>query len=163
MLELQPLTRDHLEAVRSFELENRAYFARSISDRGDEFFATFSEHHDASLAEQAAGACAFYVLVDVRTGAVTGRFNLYDLRDGAANVGYRVAEEVAGCGVATRGLRDLCRRASDEHGLDRLNAEASRANAASRRVLVKAGFAVEGECVVGGKPGIRFALRLRGG
>jgi ribosomal-protein-alanine N-acetyltransferase len=161
VLELQRLTRDHLDAVRRFEVENRAYFARSISDRGDEYFAKFPEHHDALLAEQAAGGCAFHVLVDVQTGAVVGRFNLYDLKDGAANVGYRVAAEVAGRGVATQGLRDLCRRALDEYGLDRLDAAASRANVASQRVLEKAGFAVEGECVVGGQPGVKFALRLR--
>jgi ribosomal-protein-alanine N-acetyltransferase len=161
VLELQLLTRDHLDAVRSFEVENRAYFGTFVSDRGDAFYARFPEHHDALLAQQAAGACAFYVLVDVRTGAVVGRFNLYDLENGAARVGYRVAEEVAGRGVATQALRDLCQRAADTHGLHRLNAETSRANVASQRVLEKARFAVEGPCVVGGKPGITFVLPLR--
>jgi len=37
-----------------------------------------------------------------------GRFNPYDLKDGTAEVGYRVAEQVAGCGVATSTLRELC-------------------------------------------------------
>ena len=32
---------------------------------------------------RAAGACAFYVLVDDRSGDVVGRFNLNDLRDAA--------------------------------------------------------------------------------
>ncbi len=161
MLELQPLTRDHLDAILSFEVENRAYFRRSITDRGDEFFATFPERHEALLAQQAAGVCAFYVLVDDQTGAVVGRFNLYDLQEGAANVGYRVAEGVAGRGVATQALCDLCLRAADEHGLDRLNAETSQANVASQRVLEKAGFTVQGACTVEGKPGIKFALHLR--
>ncbi|HEY3772781.1 MAG TPA: GNAT family N-acetyltransferase [Solirubrobacteraceae bacterium] len=160
MPELQRLTRDHLDAVLSFEVANRAYFGRSIDDRGDEFFSSFPEHHDAALAQQAAGECAFYVLVDGHTGAVVGRFNLYRLEHGAATVGYRVAEDVAGRGVATQALRDLCRRAADDHGLDRLTAEASRANTASQRVLQKAGFAAVGECTVAGKPGIRFALDL---
>ena len=160
MLELERLTSHHLDALLCFEVENRAYFGRSIDDRGDEFFASFPEHHDAALAQQAAGECAFYVLVDGHTGAVVGRFNLYRLGHGAATVGYRVAEDVAGRGVATQALRDLCRRAVDDHGLDRLNAEASRTNAASQRVLEKAGFAAVGECTVAGKPGIRFALDL---
>jgi ribosomal-protein-alanine N-acetyltransferase len=161
VLELQLLRQDHRDAMLAFEVENRAYFARFIDDRGDEFFAAFPEHHAALLAEQATGMCAFYVLVDDQTGAVVGRFNLYDIEDGAARVGYRVAEEVAGRGVATQALRDLCRRAADKHGLDRLNAETSRENVASQRVLEKARFAVEGACVVAGKPGIKFALSLR--
>jgi ribosomal-protein-alanine N-acetyltransferase len=82
---------DHLEAVLAFELANRAYFARSINDRGDEFYETFSGRHDAFLVEQEAGVCAFYVLVD-RDGPIVGRFNLYDFEDGATRIGYRVAE-----------------------------------------------------------------------
>ncbi len=159
MNELERLTGDHLEAVLAFELENRSYFTRSINDRGDEFYESFPEHHDALLAEQDAGICAFYVLVD-RDGSIIGRFNLYDLEDGAADVGYRVAERVAGRGVASAALRELCRRATGDHGLRTLNAETSTANAASQRVLEKAGFTVTGNCVVAGKPGLRFTLTL---
>jgi [ribosomal protein S5]-alanine N-acetyltransferase len=148
-----------MEAVLAFELENRAYFARSISDRGDEFYETFSGHHDAFLAEQDAGVCAFYVLVDP-DGSIVGRFNLYDLEDGAARVGYRVAEQVTGRGVATQALRDLCRKAATDHGLWLLSAETSKANVASQRVLEKAGFTAAGTCVVAGKPGLKFMLAL---
>jgi [ribosomal protein S5]-alanine N-acetyltransferase len=157
--ELERLTGDHMEAVLAFELENRSYFVRSINDRGDEFYESFPEHHDALLAEQDAGTCAFYVLVE-RDGSVVGRFNLYDLEDGAALVGYRVAERVAGRGVASRALRELCRKAAGDHGLRTLSAETSRANVASKRVLEKAGFTVTGDCVVAGKPGLRFTLAL---
>jgi ribosomal-protein-alanine N-acetyltransferase len=157
--ELNRLSGDHLEAVFAFELENRAYFAKSISDRGDEFYETYSGHHHAFLAEQDAGVRAFYVLVE-RDGSIVGRFNLYDLGDGAARVGYRVAERVAGRGVATEALRDLCRKAATDHGLRVLSAETSRANVASRRVLEKAGFTVTGSCVVAGEPGLEFTLAL---
>jgi [ribosomal protein S5]-alanine N-acetyltransferase len=40
---LQRLSSDHAPAVLAFELANRAYFAASISDRGDEFFDQFTE------------------------------------------------------------------------------------------------------------------------
>jgi hypothetical protein len=63
------------------------YFAASISDRGDEFFDQFAERYSALLAEQEAGSVAFYVLVDDH-GAVLGRFNLYDLKGGSAELGY---------------------------------------------------------------------------
>jgi [ribosomal protein S5]-alanine N-acetyltransferase len=159
MLELQRLTSDRLEAVLAFELENRAYFAGSLTDRGDEFYETFVEHHRARLAEQEAGSCAFYVLVD-REGSVVGRFNLYDLDNGTARVGYRVAERVTGRGVATEALSDLCREAADDHGLRTLIAEANTTNLASQRVLEKAGFTSSGACVVAGKPGLRFTIAL---
>jgi ribosomal-protein-alanine N-acetyltransferase len=159
--ELERLTGDHLEAVLAFELENRPYFTRSINDRGDEFYESFPEQHAAMLAEQDAGICAFYVVVE-RDGSIVGRFNLYDLADGAANVGYRVAERVAGRGVASGAVRELCRRAADDHGLRTLSAETSTANVASQRVLEKAGFSVTGDCVVAGKPGLRFTLALAG-
>jgi ribosomal-protein-alanine N-acetyltransferase len=157
--ELERLTADHLEAALAFELENRSYFTRSINDRGDEFYESFPEHHDALLAEQDAGICAFYVLVD-RHGSIIGRFNLYDLEDGAANVGYRVAERVAGRGVASTAVRELCGKAAGDHGLRTLNAETSTANVASQRVLEKAGFTVTGNCVVAGRPGLTFTLVL---
>src|ERR1700690_2991895 len=108
MLELQRLRSDHEAAVLAFELTNRAYFAESISDRGDAFFEQFTAGHRALLAEQEAGVCVFHVLVD-EDEQVVGRFNLYDLVDRKASVGYRVAQRVAGRGVATAGLRDLCR------------------------------------------------------
>jgi ribosomal-protein-alanine N-acetyltransferase len=159
MPELQRLTSDHREAVLAFELENRAYFATSVTDRGDEFYARFAERYRALLHEQDAGICAFYVLVD-RDGSVVGRFNLYDLENGAAEVGYRVAERVAGRGVATEALANLCRKAAQDHGLRTLTAGTSTANVASQRVLQKAGFTLTGTCVAAGKPGLNFRLSL---
>ncbi len=78
------------------ELANRAYFATFFSDRGDEFSGDFMERHDALLADQEAGTCVFPVLVG-NDGTVLGRFNLVDLDDGTAELGYRVAQQVAGC------------------------------------------------------------------
>ncbi len=115
MPELQRLRADHAPAVLAFELANRAYFAASISDRGDEFFEQFPDQHSALLAEQEAGTCAFYVLVD-DDGSVLGRFNLYDIEDGTANLGYRVAQHAAGHGVATRSVRELGRIAAARTG-----------------------------------------------
>ena len=158
MLELQRLRDGHRDELLAFELENRNYFARSISDRGDDFYARFSEHLRTSLTEQEAGVCVFCVLVENDDGTIVGRFNLYDLVDGVARVGYRVAERVAGQGVATSALRDLCRRAAAEYGLHMLNAETSHTNVASQRVLEKAGFVRGGDCAVGGKPGVTFTL-----
>jgi [ribosomal protein S5]-alanine N-acetyltransferase len=153
--DLQRLRADHAPAVLAFELANRAYFAASISDRGDEYFDQFTDRYRALLAEQEAGICAFYVLV-AEDGPVLGRFNLYDLKDGTADLGYRVAEHVAGRGVATAAVRELCRLAATRHGLRTLRAATSRENVASQRVLTKAGFVPVGPADpadIGGKQG----------
>jgi ribosomal-protein-alanine N-acetyltransferase len=160
--ELQRLQAGHAPAVLAFELANRAYFAASISDRGDEFFDQFTDRHRALLAEQEAGVCAFYVLV-AEDGSVRGRFNLYDLEDGTAKLGYRVAQHVAGHGVATATVRELCGLAAARHGLRTLRAATARNNAASQKVLTKAGFVPVGPADpadLGGKPGTWYQRDL---
>lgn len=162
MPELQRLRADHAPAVLAFELANRAYFAALVSDRGDEFFGEFAERHSALLAEQEAGIGAFYVLV-AEDGSVLGRFNLYRFHDGTADLGYRVAQHVAGRGVATATVRELCQLAAARHGLRTLRAATSRENAASRKVLAKAGFIPAGPADpadLGGKPGTWYQRDL---
>lgn len=164
MPELQRLDASHAPAVLTFELANRTYFAASISDRGDEFYDQFTDRHRALLADQEAGRCAYYVLV-ADDGSVLGRFNLYDVGDGTANLGYRVAQHVAGHGVATATVRELCRMAAERHGLRTLRAATSRENAASQRVLAKAGFVPVGPADpadLGGKPGTWYQRDLTG-
>jgi [ribosomal protein S5]-alanine N-acetyltransferase len=160
--ELEQLNAGHGPAVLTFELVNRAYFAASISDRGDEFFDQFAGRHSALLAEQEAGRSAFYVLV-TDDGSVLGRFNLYDIEDGSANLGYRVAQQVAGRGVATATVRELCRIAATRHGLRTLRAATSHDNAASQKVLIKAGFVPVGPATpadLGGKSGTWYQRNL---
>ncbi|WP_405822364.1 GNAT family N-acetyltransferase [Streptomyces sp. NBC_01390] len=162
MAELKRLDAGHAPAVLAFELANRAYFAAAVSDRGDEYFDRFADSYDALLAEQDDGVCAFYLLV-AEDGSVHGRFNLYDLEDGTARLGYRVAERVAGRGVATATVRELCRLAASRHGLRTLTAAAARENAASRKVLTNAGFVPVGPADpadVGGRPGIWYRRDL---
>jgi [ribosomal protein S5]-alanine N-acetyltransferase len=157
--ELQRLRADHAQAVLAFELANRAYFARSIDDRGDEYFDQFAERHNALLAEQESGAGIFHVLVD-EDGAVLGRFNLFDVEDGTAVLGYRVAEHVAGRGVATAAVLELCRVAAAEYGLHRLSAAVNHDNIASQKVLSKAGFSPVGPASPGGHPGTWYRRDL---
>lgn len=153
---LEVLRADHASAVLAFERANRTYFAAFISDRGDAYFDEFSERYEELLAKRETRRDAYYVRVD-DDGSVLGRFNLYEIEDGAAEVGYRVAERVAGRGVATAGVRELCRLAASEHGLRRLGARTAHENVASQAVLAKAGFVPTGEVDVAGRPGIWFA------
>jgi [ribosomal protein S5]-alanine N-acetyltransferase len=160
---LEQLHAGHAPAVLAFELDNRTYFAASISDRGDEFFDEFPGRYSAMLAEQEAGTGAFYVLV-TEDGSVLGRFNLYGLADGTAVLGYRVAQQAAGRGVATASVRELCQLAAARHGLRLLRAATSHDNAASQRVLAKAGFVPVGPAApadLGGKSGTWYQRDLQ--
>ncbi len=162
MPELQLLRADHAPSLLEFETANRSYFARSISDRGDEFFAHFAERLDVLVADQEAGLGAFYVLVD-EDGSVLGRFNLELGEDGVAQLGYRVAERATGRGLATATVRDLCALAASRHGVSTVRAATSHANVASQRVLLKAGFREVGPAdpsAVGGKPGTWYERDL---
>jgi ribosomal-protein-alanine N-acetyltransferase len=161
MPELQRLHAGHAPAVLSFELANRAYFATFISDRGDEFYEHFTEQYKALLAEQEAGTSVFHVLVG-EDGTVLGRFNLYlvDLEDGTAELGYRVAQQVAGRGVATATVRELCRLAAAQYGLRTLRAATTHDNVASQKVLAKAGFVPVGPAEPGGRPGTLYQRDL---
>ncbi|MFD6696450.1 GNAT family N-acetyltransferase [Micromonospora aurantiaca (nom. illeg.)] len=180
MPELERLAAHHAPAVLRFERENRAYFARYVPDRGDDFFTGYAARHAALLDEQERGTCHFHVLVGDH-GAVLGRFNLVDVAGGSAELGYRVAERAAGRGLASEGVRRVCELARAEYGLRRLVAAAALANPASLAVLKRAGFVLDGsergdsvhdgsvrsgsvsgcEVDLDGEPGLRHVLDLR--
>ena len=114
------------------------------------------------LAEQEAGIGAFHVLVS-EDGSVLGRFNLIFAGDASAEVGYRVAQHVTGRGVATATVLELCQFARERYGLRVLRAATSRANAASQKVLTKAGFVPIGPADpahLGGKTGTWYERDL---
>jgi [ribosomal protein S5]-alanine N-acetyltransferase len=159
VLELQRLRLNHEQAVYDFERSNREYFAMSVSDRGDDFFENFSKHYRELLAEQDTGKFAFYLLLQDDV-SILGRFNLYDIDGETAVVGYRVADHVSGRGVATDGLRDLCRIARDDGAVRTLRAVVKLENVASKRVLEKAGFIAVGPATVADRDGIQYELDL---
>ena len=119
MLDLQLVRLDHAPALLAFERENRAYFAASVPDRGDEFFAEFDTRYAQLLAWQAAGTDYFHLLVAER-GEVVGRVNLTEVADGSAELGYRIAQKAAGQGLATAAVRKVRELAATEYGLSRL-------------------------------------------
>ena len=160
MPELELVRLDHTPALLAFEQENRAYFAASIPDRGDEFFAEFEARHAEVLARQAAGTDYFHLLI-AEDGAVAGRVNLMEVADGSAELGYRIAQKAAGKGLATAAVREIRRLAAEQYGLTRLRARATLDNPASRAVLDRNGFVVTGELTLNDKPAVRYVCELR--
>ena len=160
MPDLQLLRLDHASALRVFEQENRAYFAASVPDRGDEFFAEFDKRHAQLLALQAAGTDYFHLLV-TEHGEVVGRVNLIEVGDGAAELGYRIARKAAGQGLATAAVRKVRELAATAYGLSRLRARVTLDNPASSKVLEHSGFVAVGELTLNGKPAISYICELR--
>ncbi|PPS73948.1 MULTISPECIES: GNAT family N-acetyltransferase [Streptomyces] len=161
MVTLEPLRADHADALLAFERENRAYFARTVPDRGDAFFtaAGFAARLRALLDEQHARVCRFHVVLG-EEGELIGRVNLMDLVDGSAELGYRIGERAAGRGVATAAVAQVCRLAATDYGLTSLTARTTLDNPASMRVLARSGFVRVENTTVGGRPGVRYELRL---
>ncbi|MEV6636791.1 GNAT family N-acetyltransferase [Actinoplanes sp. NPDC051470] len=149
-MKLQPLTAEHADAVLAFETRNRAYFATSIPDRGDDYFAAYPDRHAALLAMQDAGTDRFHVMV-TDDGTVAARVNLVHIEDGEAEIGYRVGQEFTGRGVATRSVRAACDLARTAYGLTRLHAVVTTDNPASRTVLLRNGFTPTTATVVNGR------------
>ncbi|MFH8580356.1 GNAT family N-acetyltransferase [Streptomyces zaomyceticus] len=162
MAVLERLRSDHAPALLVFERENRGYFAASVPDRGDAYFTDFEERHRALLDEQETGTIHFHVLVG-EGGEILGRFNLVDVADGAAELGYRVAEKATGRGVATAGVQEVCRLAREEYGLSRLTAVTTLDNDGSRAVLGRVGFGAVGSVTLDGEAGTSYELDLADG
>jgi ribosomal-protein-alanine N-acetyltransferase len=160
---LERLRADHAEALLAFERDNRAYFARTVPDRGDAYFAHFADRLRALLAEQERGSCHFHV-VPGDDGGIAARVNLVDVdpADGSAELGYRVAERYAGRGLATAAVREVCRTAAGTYGLRAPTAVTHEDHPASRRVLARAGFAGTGRFLLDGRPALRFRRALEG-
>lgn len=159
MLKLQLLRADHAQALLAFELENRAYFAASIPDRGDAYFAEFDTRLAQQLEWLEAGTDRPHVLV-TEDGEIVGRVNLIGIKDGSAELGYRIAQKVAGKGVATAAVRDVCELAATEYGLTHLRARVTHDNPASHKVLERNGFVAVGELTLNDKPATSYLLEL---
>ena len=157
--ELQLVRPDHAPALLAFEQENRAYFAAVIPDRGDDYFAEFDERHAELLESQAAGTDYFHVLV-AEGGEIVGRVNLLKVEDGAAELGYRIAEKAAGQGLATAAVREVRELAAEKYGLTRLRARVTLDNPASGKVLERNGFIAAGELTLNNKPARSYTCEL---
>jgi [ribosomal protein S5]-alanine N-acetyltransferase len=160
MPDLQLLRLDHAPALLAFERENRAYFAASVPDRGDEFFAEFDTRYAQLLEWQAAGTDYLHLLV-TEGGEVVGRVNLTEVAGGSAELGYRIAQKAAGQGLATAAVRRVRELAATEYRLTRLRARVTLDNSASRKVLEHNGFVAVGELTLNGKPAMSYICELR--
>ncbi len=81
------------------------------------------------------------MLITNATQAIIGRVNIsqIDAASGSGSLGYRIAENQTGKGVASRAVK-YALEVAREHGLQSLNAMVSTTNDASQKVLSRNGF-----------------------
>ena len=116
-----------------------------------------------SAEEEAAGKTVHLLAVDVEDDRLLGSFSLMelDLEPGYGEIGYWVAAEARGRGVATRAVRLLADWAREELELTKMDILPHKDNAHSRRVAEKAGFRDTGELVGSPRAGIQEPIYAR--
>lgn len=96
------------------------------------------------LAAEEKDTFAFAVTADGRAVGSVGAFRQPNIHSRTAELGYYLAEEYWGKGVMTQAVQMLCGYVFSHSDILRIFAEPFADNAASRRVLEKAGFSFEG-------------------
>ena len=84
-----------------------------------------------------------WAAIERSTGEFVGWFEFYPRKDAVpeeVELGYRLRRSAGGKGYATEGSRALIRKGFTELGVQRVVAETMTVNAASRRVMEKAGL-----------------------
>lgn len=138
-MNLELLSMDHRDRLEEFERANREFFARHISDRGDDYFAHFTDRLAALVAENSAGRSLFFVVV-AADGQIVGRVNIYDVdQPGLTELGFRVAADQQGKRIATNGVLAALEKARGR-GVRSIAARVALDNPASDRVLRRCGF-----------------------
>ena len=145
---IRTLQADDAQKLLDFELSNRSWFEQHIAPREPSFYtlAGVSEHIETYLAGHTRGTWHPFLLLDDNQ-TIAGRANLKDIdqRSGCAEVGYRIALNATGKGLATLAIGHLIQSAQNQWGLSKLKAQVSADNPASARVLEKRGFVKTGE------------------
>jgi len=122
---------------------NRDFLAPWEPVRPDDSFTTEGQrgYLEEVLRSYHAGAALPHVIVDA--GRIVGRVTLTNITRGpfqSCNLGYWVAEQANGRGVATSAVARIARLAFGELGLHRIEAGTLVHNALSQRVLERNGF-----------------------
>jgi ribosomal-protein-alanine N-acetyltransferase len=123
---------------------NRDFLAPSSPGRPEEYFTVDGQRAgiQAALAEHRRGTKLPHVIL-TGDGQVAGRITLNEIVRGpfqSCHVGYWVAAEYNGRGLATGAVREIIRVAFEDLGLHRIEAGTLLHNVRSQRVLERSGF-----------------------
>lgn len=146
---LRPLEADDAPALAALYAKNRQFLAPWQPLRPDDYFTEAGQRVaiEALLAQQVTGSAVPMVIIDGSRDAV-GTFSIASIIRGAfqsCSVGYWLAEQAQGRGLATAALRQAVELAYADLRLHRIQAETLTHNVRSQRVLERVGFEQYGE------------------
>lgn len=138
------VTLDDVPALTELMRVNREFLAPWEPVRAESHFTERGQREavESALAGWARGTHLPHVILD-EAGRVAGRINLNDIVRGAflsGNLGYWLAAEHTGRGLATSAVRHVIEVAFGELGLHRIQAATLAHNVRSQRVLARNGF-----------------------
>lgn len=143
-MQLELLSKHHLQPLFDFELENRAWFESLIEPRDNNFYSEHGvEQHIAAELDKVISGTAFCGLL-IKDNEIVARANLRDISANKAFVGYRVSKRFLSQGYASLCLASLIEIAKKEFGVQFLEAKVLANNPASKQVLLKQGFEIIG-------------------
>ncbi len=142
-LSLKKLSIEDAKALFEFELKNKAFFEEMVPTRGEEFYKyeVFLTRLKLLLLEQEQGISYFYLIKD-EMKTILGRMNVVDIEESSSigYLGYRVGQEHTGKGIASKALKLLVEKLSNEGNVKQINAKTTTNNIASQRVLERNKF-----------------------
>ena len=139
-MQLKLLSINDTAALRDFETKNKAFFEQLVPPRNVSYF-TFDSLYKivkSLIKDQQLSKCHLYLAYD--KDKIVGRFNLTDIKQYHAELGYRLCQSVTGKGLATNLTAKLLDIAKHQHNLIQINAHTTTDNPSSVRVLEKTGF-----------------------
>jgi ribosomal-protein-alanine N-acetyltransferase len=140
---IRPVTPADAKELAALYRANREFLAPFEPERPEGFYTAKGQRERLEGLERDAAAGAGWRFAIVDDGAIVGTINVSDVIRGplqVAEVGYWVAREHNGRGLATQAVADVVEFAFGEAGLHRLEAGTLPDNLASQRVLEKNGF-----------------------
>lgn len=141
---LHPIAEADAAELLRFEVENRAFFEKSMAGFGDAYYGLGAvERILAELTQSWEDDKSYYYLIRDAAGELVGRISLFDVRRGPlqkAEIGYRIAERHSGKGHATAAVGLVLEDAFEVYKLHRLEGVTSPTNIGSQLVLLKNGF-----------------------
>ena len=142
-------------SIRAWAPEDAADLAAAISNPNVQKYLrdglpypyTEQDAREFIAAMRSAGEAEDFAFAIAADGKAVGSISLSrgsNRKRQTAELGYYLAEPYWGRGLATEAVRQICRYAFDHSDILRIYAEVFESNAASCRVLEKAGFKLEG-------------------